>query len=92
MTTTARLLHDLSMVACAYGMVYPLTECCSASGKGSEDGVVCRNCYQVVDWKYGDCALLTDPDLHARIKEWTNVSDEEVERTIALFQSLKKDA
>lgn len=35
---------------------YPLTECCGATGKGSESptGVVCRKCYATVDAIYGD--------------------------------------
>lgn len=34
----------------------PLTPCCQASGKGSTNsstGVLCRNCYEEVDIKYG---------------------------------------
>lgn len=30
------------------GFLYPVTDCCGASGKGSECGVVCRACYQPV--------------------------------------------
>jgi hypothetical protein len=31
---------------------WPLTDCCLATGKGSEDGVVCRSCYEEYpsDW------------------------------------------
>lgn len=46
------------VVANSDGMIYPLTACCSASGKGSADsptGVVCRSCYQPVSAVYGDC-------------------------------------
>lgn len=42
-------------------MLYALTPCCHASGKGSvncETGVVCRACYDEVDPKYGDLVNL----------------------------------
>lgn len=40
------------------GMIFPLTECCAASAKGSSathggPAVVCRRCYQEVDDAYG---------------------------------------
>lgn len=39
-------------LAAAGGLIYPLTPCCRASGKGSvtdsRPGVVCRRCYQSV--------------------------------------------
>jgi hypothetical protein len=40
-------------------MVYPLTPCCHASGKGGESpsGVVCRKCHQPVAGVYGDCEV-----------------------------------
>lgn len=43
-------LSDGVKVAMSEHMVYPLTACCQASGKGSESptGVVCRACYNVV--------------------------------------------
>jgi hypothetical protein len=36
-------------------LLYPLTPCCQASGKGAETstGVMCRACYREVDVKYG---------------------------------------
>jgi len=39
------------------GLIYPLTPCCGASGKGGESstGVICRNCYEEVDGLYGGC-------------------------------------
>ena len=45
-----------------HGYRYALTPCCHASGKGHEDGIVCRACYQVVDDYYGGPAdPVTDP-------------------------------
>lgn len=43
-------------------LLYPLTECCGASGKGAESptGVVCRKCYKPVDAIFGDGVLLSD--------------------------------
>lgn len=42
-------------------LIYPLTACCGASGKGGGDedgtGVVCRSCYQEVGAFYGDCEM-----------------------------------
>lgn len=46
-------------------IVYPLTDCCEASGKGSESsptGVVCRACYRQVPIRMARAALLTDED------------------------------
>lgn len=42
------------------GMLYLLTPCCYASGKGwdSETGVVCRSCFQTVDPAYGGLATI----------------------------------
>lgn len=61
MTTSTKLagtynLYDYTEVQFATDGdgFYPLTDCCAASGKGSEceSGVVCRNCYEEVgsDW------------------------------------------
>ena len=46
----------------AYTLLYPLTECCGASGKGSESstGVVCRSCYEEVPALYGGCVKLSE--------------------------------
>ena len=43
-------------------MLYPLTECCEASGKGAESptGVVCRACYEPVAAAFGSCAFLSE--------------------------------
>lgn len=54
-------------VALCGGMMYLLTRCCGASGKGSsvaEDDheVVCRGCYQTVDPAFGDGAIVTEID------------------------------
>lgn len=48
------------------GIVYLLTECCSASGKGSSNsptGICCRACYRPVDSRFGWAALVTDADV-----------------------------
>lgn len=47
------------------GIVYVLTTCCKASGKGSERGVVCRACYQQVPDLHGWAALATDTEAGA---------------------------
>jgi hypothetical protein len=44
------------------GIIYLLTLCCDASGKGSTPGVVCRQCYKPVDSAYGDAAALNDAE------------------------------
>jgi hypothetical protein len=49
------------------GLVYPLSPCCGASGKGSEDGVVCRNCYELLDELFGAAADIND---HDAIEDW----------------------
>jgi transcriptional regulator with XRE-family HTH domain len=53
-------------VAESDGIMYLLTECCEASGKGSiadgmDGSVVCRECYQQVSGDYGDCGDTRDP-------------------------------
>jgi len=35
------------------GIVYYLTDCCKASGKGGQHGVICRSCYRPVSDVYG---------------------------------------
>lgn len=52
--------RDGDLVACTEfvgggRMLYPLTPCCKASGKGGDSltGVVCRSCYEEVDGKFG---------------------------------------
>jgi hypothetical protein len=53
-----------------FGMLYPLTPCCHASGKGAMDDetyeafVECRSCYSEVDDKYG--AVYEEKDIIAR--------------------------
>lgn len=57
------------------GIAYLLTDCCNASGKGGEHGVICRACYQPVDAVYGDCARFTFPSLTndwGRLIGWLN--------------------
>lgn len=43
-------------------MLYPLTPCCQASDKGTEDGIACRGCYRLLgdDWFGGP---LEDEDI-----------------------------
>ena len=52
------------------GMVMPLTECCRASGKGSDSatGVVCRACYVEVDTYYGNGWLLDEVNMPADVR------------------------
>jgi hypothetical protein len=35
------------------GLVRQFTSCCGAYDKGTEDGVVCRSCYNFIDDYYG---------------------------------------
>lgn len=47
------------------GIVYTLTDCCQASGKGSESSptnIVCRACHRPVPARMGMAVLLDDPD------------------------------
>ena len=51
--------YDGDLVGEDHGMLYALTPCCHASGKGmghdGDEGYVgCRACHEEVDWKYGD--------------------------------------
>jgi hypothetical protein len=57
-TSTVKIIAEFSIGNVAYdtqvGMVYMLTKCCNASGKGSsvDDNdfqIVCRSCYTQVD-------------------------------------------
>lgn len=53
-------------IASTHGLVYPLTPCHGATGKGlmdddSGEGYIgCRSCYHEVSPTYGDCAILSD--------------------------------
>lgn len=49
----------------------PLTECCDATGKGSEVGIVCRSCYREVDPIFGTTVDL-DRDVQPIPKEETD--------------------
>jgi hypothetical protein len=54
MTTTFQ--HDGDTFATDGTGVWPLTPCCLATGKGSDNsdtGVICRACYDDVDTYYG---------------------------------------
>jgi hypothetical protein len=35
------------------GITQEFTSCCGASAKGTDDGVVCRNCYNLIGDYYG---------------------------------------
>lgn len=63
------------------GLVYLLTTCCQASGKGSlnsDTGVVCRACYAEVDMAYGDGAAVDDQlELDRFIARYDIVKEEE---------------
>lgn len=48
------------------GVVYYLTECCKASGKGGEHGVICRACYRPVADVYGTAWMVSDNAAWAR--------------------------
>ncbi len=50
-----------NVVADVDGLAYPLTPCCSASGKGGTFGVVCRACYMPVDGYFGGPAAVAVP-------------------------------
>jgi len=58
MSTTVTTVTDpntggLIAVNTEIGLAYPLTVCCNASGKGGGLGVICRACYEDVDWSFG---------------------------------------
>lgn len=36
-------------------LIYPVTDCCQATAKGTEWGICCRGCYEEVDSAYGSC-------------------------------------
>ena len=52
----------LGDVMAADGIVYILTRCCNASGKGATRGVICRACYRTVSDVHGWGALAADLD------------------------------
>jgi len=47
-TVTTLASTPIGDVVTADGMVYVLTACCGASGKGGATSVVCRKCYATV--------------------------------------------
>jgi hypothetical protein len=51
--TTLVDVLNIGLVVASEGMVYLLTPCCVASGKGGESGVICRACHRPVDDRYG---------------------------------------
>lgn len=48
------------------GYAYPLTTCCNATGKGGGSGVICRSCYEDVDWEFGGGWYLSEIDPSVR--------------------------
>jgi hypothetical protein len=44
----------------SHGLIYPLTDCCNASTKGTEWGVCCRKCYEEVSSDFGACWTVGD--------------------------------
>lgn len=54
--------------ALADGIVYPLTDCCGASGKGSGDGVVCRKCYKPVGDRFALAARVAQGDYRQALR------------------------
>jgi hypothetical protein len=44
---------SIGWVADSEGMRYYLTDCCGASAKGSEVGIVCRSCYHLIPEELG---------------------------------------
>lgn len=64
-----------------YGTIlYPLTPCCSASGKGSQDGVVCRSCYELMPDVLGDAVESGDYEAPFRVASWiSEISGQRVE-------------
>jgi hypothetical protein len=37
----------------SHGVIYPVTDCCKASAKGTDGGTCCRSCYNEVDSLFG---------------------------------------
>lgn len=86
---TAILRHQFADLKVALApdvrLVYPLTDCCAASGKGSGDvmsGVVCRSCYREVPPLFGDCAPLDDEAAAAIIGGWTDAPDADIQALV----------
>lgn len=63
MSTTELVLDHQGILAVNDGIVFYLTECCKASGKGSSNsptGVCCRACYQPVPEVLAGAWLVSD--------------------------------
>ena len=73
------------------GLVYPLSECCGASAKGSSSptGVVCRKCYNTLPEIMGWGVSVNNENLEAELvwflSEAVLASAEAIERAAALF-------
>jgi len=67
-------------------MVYPLTECCEASAKGSEGGIVCRRCYRAIDDLLGMGWTWDDPELVNGLKVWFDLLPEEIAEVMAAIE------
>lgn len=48
------------MLDAEFGMLFYVTDCCAASAKGGEFGIVCRKCYQPIPFEQADAWMLDD--------------------------------
>jgi hypothetical protein len=56
----------------SYGVIYPVTDCCQATAKGTSWGICCRSCYNEVDSLFGmgwDQAEWAEDIAKGRVKE-----------------------
>lgn len=74
--TEPQKIADVAGIALvvADGIVYPLTECCQASAKGSDSptGVVCRKCYSTQDEAMGWGVAVSDDNLETEMRLFLN--------------------
>ncbi|MDH6284277.1 hypothetical protein [Prescottella agglutinans] len=83
------LANDEDRIVASWGVIYHLTPCCGASGKGSMDAIVCRSCYHEVDDLYALGWVVHDEQDWARFSRhvtamYPGVSAGELERMRAL--------
>lgn len=88
MTTQTPTVHAFGdiQVATQFNLVYPLTWCCAASGKGGEHGVICRACHQPVDPMFGDCAVLVDAAAVDIIQTWTDAPRADIQALVDVWR------